>query len=75
MTPNGILISSPHNRINIESVAERALLIILQYEEDNPFKAGIHSKDLFLIPMNKTLELFSDLAFAFFKQRTNFRHL
>lgn len=37
--------------------------IILQYEEDNPFKAGIHSKDLFLIPMNKTLELFSDLAF------------
>lgn len=53
-----------------ESVA-----IILQYEVDNPFKAGIHSKDLFLIPMNKTLEFFSNLAFAFFKQRNKFRHL
>lgn len=41
----------------------------------NPFKAGIHSNDLFLISMNKTLELFSDLTFGFFKRQTRLRHL
>lgn len=52
MKPNGILISFPCNRINIESVSE-SVAILLQYEVYNPFKAGIHSKDLFLIPTNK----------------------
>lgn len=75
MRLNGILISFPYNKINIESGAGRErVAIILQYEVYNPFKAGIQPNKRFLISVNKT-RTFLRLSICFFKQRTKFRQL